>query len=237
LSNLHHSAHWNDQLALENLFNDMGDRISALVVAADYVHMAAGQSFYPFLRNLTQKYGTVLIFDEIVTGFRIATGGVQEFFGVIPDLSVFAKGIANGLPLSVYCGKADIMDKLDQAVVSSTYGGEVLSLAAAKATIETYQTHSVILHIWQKAERVWSGLNGLFKQYNIPGRLQGLWPCISILFEKHAPTDLEEHFFRAAYNHGVSLYNIPYVSFSHQNGDIDETLERMESALKTLQII
>ena len=229
LSALHHAVNWNDRETLETLFSSIGEQVAALVVAADYATMQEGKTFYPFFRELTDRYGTVLVFDEIVTGFRIAIGGVQEYFGVTPDLAVFAKGIANGMPLSVYCGQAGIMDKLDTATVSSTYGGEALSLAAAKATLLTYQTQPVIAHIWQKAERVWSGFNNLFTQYGIPGKLLGLWPCIAITFDGSAPTDLPERFYRAAYRNGISLYNIPYVTFSHQDADIAETrMERLE---------
>lgn len=234
LSDLHHSAGWNNTEGLEKLFADIGDQVAALVVSADYARMPEGKTFYPFLRELTNRYGAVLVFDEIVTGFRVATGGIQEYFNVTPDLAVFAKGVANGMPLSVYCGKAEIMEKLDRAIVSSTYGGEALSLAAAKATIETYRTRNVIEHIWQKAERVWSGFADLFKQYGIPAHMKGLWPCIAILFDGDAPEDLEARFYRAAYRHGVSLYNIPYVTFSHQDCDLDETLERMERGVKEL---
>ena len=184
LSALHHAVNWNDLQTLETLFSGIGKQVAALVVAADYATMKEGTTFYPFLRELANKYGTVLVFDEIVTGFRIALGGVQEYFGVTPDLAVFAKGIANGMPFSVYCGKAEIMDKLDHATVSSTYGGEALSLAAAKATLSTYQTEHVIDHIWQKAESAWSGFNRLFTHYGIPGKLVGLPPCIAIVFDE-----------------------------------------------------
>ncbi len=234
LSALHHAVNWNDLETLEKLFSGIGKQVAALVVAADYATMKEGTTFYPFLRELANKYGTVLVFDEIVTGFRIALGGVQEYFGVTPDLAVFAKGIANGMPLSVYCGKAEIMDKLDRATVSSTYGGEALSLAAAKATLSTYQTEHVIDHIWQKAESAWSGFNRLFTHYGIPGKLVGLPPCIAIVFDERAPGDLPERFYRSAYRHGISLYNIPYVTFSHQDVDIAETLKRLELAIREI---
>jgi len=234
LAALHHSGGWNDPERLEKLFGEIGDQVAALVVAADYARMPEAETFYPFLRELTRKYGTVLIFDEIVTGFRIANGGLQEHFGVTPDLAVFAKGVANGMPLGVYCGKAEIMDKLDRAIVSSTYGGEALTLAAAKACIETYRAEPVIEHIWRLAERVWAGMEDLCKEHGIPCRMRGLWPCIALTFEKDAREDLHARFFRAAYRNGVSLYDIPYVTYSHQDADIDETLERMESAVKEL---
>jgi glutamate-1-semialdehyde 2,1-aminomutase len=231
---LHHAGNWNDPPGLEKLFAEFKGRIAALVVAADYATMPEGKTFYPFLRTLCDKHGTVLVFDEIVTGFRIANGGVQEHFRVTPDMAVFAKGVANGMPLGVYCGKAEIMDKLDKAIVSSTYGGEALTLAAAKACIKTYMSEPVIEHLWKKGERVWTGLEALCKKHGVPCRMRGLWPCISLSFEKGAPEDLPARFFRAAYKHGVSLYDIPYVTYSHQDADLDETLERMEGAVSEL---
>ena len=234
LSALHHSCGWNEVGALEELFTQCGDQIAALVVAADYARMGEGRTFYPFVRELTRKHGAVLIFDEIVTGFRVALGGVQEHFGVTPDLAVFAKGIANGMPLAAYCGRAEIMEKLDRAIVSSTYGGEALSLAAAKATISTYREQDVVGHLWSKGEALWRGVNALFERYGVPVQLVGFWPCPAFVFAPEAPTDLSDRFYRAAYRNGVSLYMVSYVTFSHQDADIAETLERLERGLREL---
>jgi len=196
--------------------------------------MKEGQTFYPLVRALTRKHGTVLIYDEIVTGFRLALGGVQEYFGVPPDLAVFAKGFANGMPLSVYCGKAEIMEKLDKVIVSSTYGGETLSLASAKAAIHTYRSRNVIDHLWKMGERLDDGLNALFRKYGLPAEMRGFPPCAAISLAKDAPAGLSEKFYRAAYRNGVSLYGVPYVNFSHQETDIAETLERLENGLREL---
>ena len=232
LSALHHVRGWNDREALEEIFAKSADQIAALVVAADYARMSEGETFYPFLRELTDRHGAVLIYDEIVTGFRIAIGGVQEYFGVVPDLAVFAKGVANGMPLSVYCGKAEIMDKLDKAIISSTYAGETLTLAAAKAAITTYLGADVVGHIWRHGEKLWQGVNALFREYDLPAAAKGFWPCPLLSFDPKGPADLQERFFRAAYRNGVSLYSVSYVNFSHQDAEIDETLERLEGAVR-----
>ena len=187
LSSLHHAAAWNDIEGLERLFADFRGQIAALTIAADYATMAAGESFYPAARELSDRDGVVLIYDEIVTGFRIAIGGAQEYFGVTPDLAVFAKGVANGMPLSVYCGRRELMSKFDKVVVSSTVGGESLSLAAAKAAIETYRNEHVVGHIWGQAERLWTGVNGLFARHGIPAQWKGFWPCPSLTFAAGGP--------------------------------------------------
>ena len=235
LSRLHHAAPWNDMGALEKLFADFEGQIAAVAVAADYPRMAEGASFYPRLRALTEKHGSLLIFDEIVTGFRIAMGGAQEYFKVTPDLAVFAKGVANGMPLSVYAGRKECMAVLDKVIVSSTYGGEALSLASAKATINTYRNENVVDHLWAMGERMWTQSNGLFAQYGLPLEWKGFWPCPRIMATDGAPADMLDRFMRAAYANGLSLYNCSYVNFSHQQADIDEALERMGSACKSLK--
>ncbi|MCK4283810.1 MAG: aminotransferase class III-fold pyridoxal phosphate-dependent enzyme [Candidatus Brocadiae bacterium] len=232
LSDLHHSAGWNNTEGLEKLFADIGEQVAALVVAADYARMPEGKTFYPFLRELTNRYGAVLVFDEIVTGFRVATGGIQEYFNVTPDLAVFAKGVANGMPLSVYCGKAEIMEKLHETVVSSTYGGETLSLAAAKASIETYRNENVIDYFWRAGEKMWAGANAIYKEHGLPMEWQGFWPCPQLVYGPDAPADLRERFMRAAYANGLSLYQVSYVTFSHKDADIGEALERMDKAAR-----
>ncbi len=230
LSSLHHPGTWNDIGTMERLFTDFEGQIAAVVIAADYANMAAGERFYPALRKLTHKHGALLIFDEIVTGLRVALGGVQEYFGVVPDLAVFAKGIANGMPLSVYAGKREIMEGFHTAIASSTTGGETLSLAAAKAALLTYQNEDVIGHLWHQGERLHNGLNALFAQYDLPVEMTGFPVCGPFRFAPEAPDDLSERFFRAAYRNGVSLFHVPYVNFSHHDKDIAEALERLEKA-------
>ncbi|NOY81688.1 MAG: aminotransferase class III-fold pyridoxal phosphate-dependent enzyme [Kiritimatiellaeota bacterium] len=236
LSALHHAAAWNDRAGLEALFQALDGRIAAVAVAASYADMRAGHDFFPFLREITRRNGALLIFDEIVTGFRIALAGVQEYFGVTPDLAVFAKGVANGMPLSVYTGAAGVMDacRPDGVIISSTYGGETLSLAAARATLRVYREQGVIQHLWRQGERMWSGLNGLFETHGLPMEMVGMWPCPQLVVRGDGPAQLRERFLRAAFRHGVSLYNVSYVNFSHSATDVDEALDRLNTALADL---
>jgi len=231
LSDLHHMSPWNDVDALNKWLSEYEGKVAAVIVAASYADMDKGESFYPRLRQLTHKHGIVLIFDEIVTGFRIAIGGVGEYFDVKPDMAVFAKGIANGMPLSVYCGNRELMGAINNALVSTTYGGETLSLAAAKAAITTYREQDVVGHIWKTAEGLWSKFNDMARGHGLPIGLKGFWPCPMFAFED---AEIAEPFFRAAYAHGLSLYNVPYVNFSHKQPDVDEALTRFDAALKEL---
>jgi len=234
ISALHHAGEWNNIAQIEQWFKALPDGIAAVVVAADYAGMDAGSTFLPALRELTERYGALLIMDEIVTGFRIALAGAQQHFNVMPDLAVFAKGLANGLPLSVYCGRAEVMDRLQQVTVSSTYGGETLSLAAARKTIAIYQRDNVVDHLWRIGELMWQSLNRIFEQHKLPITIKGFWPCPQFVIGKDAPPDLEERFFRAAYRNGVSLYRVSYVNYSHKEADIREALDRLKKAIAEL---
>ncbi len=91
------------------------------------------------MRDVAHRHGALLIFDEIITGFRLAPGGAQEYFGVTPDLAAFGKGIANGYPLAAVVGRSDIMEQIATTTfISSTFGGDAVSLAAASATLATH---------------------------------------------------------------------------------------------------
>ena len=237
VSQLFHVAGWNDEKTVKELFDEFDGKIAAVIVSMGYADAMAGKTFYPFLRQITEKNGALLIFDEIVSGFRVALGGVQEYFGVTPDLAVFAKGIANGMPLSVYMGKREIMKLLGRGTglsVSSTYGGEALSLAACKAAIGVYREQGVIEHIWSHGEYLWDKVNDLFKKYNFGLEMKGLPCCKTFAATKDAKGGEQDAFFRACFANGVSLYGTAYVNFSHQYSDLDETLQKMEKALQEI---
>jgi len=232
---LHHVTAWGDIPGAGAIFEEFPRGVAAVVVAADYETMDRGAAFLPALRDLANKQGAVLIFDEIVTGFRIARAGIQEYFGVTPDLAVFAKGIANGMPLSVYCGRREIMKVCEEgATVTSTLGGETLSLAAARAVLLVLDREDVIGHLWRRGEAMWGGLNRIFQERGIPAQMKGFWPCPAMAFAPDAPKDVRERIYRAAFRHGVSFGPINYVNYSHKDADIAEALERMSRAVASL---
>lgn len=230
LSALHHACPWADIAAVREVFDRHPGEVAAVAVAASYHDMEKGRDYYPTLRQLCDERGALLVYDEIVSGFRVALAGVQEYFGVTPDLAVFAKGVANGMPLSVYCGRREAMEAVRKGVVSSTYGGETLSLAAAKATIATYREQGVIAHLWRQGEKWSAGGNEVFERHGLPVRLRGMAPCPRLQWEGEAPAGLEEKLWRAMYRNGLSLYAVTYVNFSHADTDIAEALERLDAA-------
>ena len=236
ISALYHPAGWNNTEAVEKLFEEYKGNIAAVIVAADYADFEYGKTFYPWLREITKKNDALLIYDEIVTGFRVALGGVQEYFGVKPDLCVFAKGIANGMPLSVYAGSRDVMKTCEMPgfSVSSTYGGETLSLAACRAVMQVHAKHDVVGHIWNEANFVWGEFNKIMDEKGVPVHMYGSAPCKALRVDADAPADMTERFFKAAYRNGVSLYSTSYVNFSHKHEDLVEVLQRLSRAADEL---
>ena len=231
LAELHFSLPWAVNEEWTELFAARGKEIAAVVVACDYAEIDKARQFLPFLRDLTSKAGSILVFDEIVTGFRLALGGAQEYFGVMPDLAAVGKGIANGMPLSAYAGRADLMDSAPNLGISSTFGGEALSLAAAKAVLRFYREKGVINHLWKTGSALWPRVQELLDRKRIPGRIRGFPVCPWIGFDT---PEQREAFFRACYRNGLSLYDVSYVTWSHGDADIAETMARFEKATSEL---
>ncbi len=236
LSKLHHGCEWNDIDRMRQLFDMYPGQIAAVVIAANYEFMDMGRDFYSVARELTAKNGAVLIYDEIVTGFRVSRGGIQEYFDVIPDMAAFAKGVSNGMPVAVYCGTKELMDFCEKGKVfiTSTLAGETLSLAAAKATLTIIRDCDVVEHIWRQGEKLQTRSNDIFGKYDVPIRIKGLPACAAVVPLPGSPADTMEMFYRATFRNGLSLYNVLYPNYSHYDEDIDETIERLEDAVREL---
>jgi glutamate-1-semialdehyde 2,1-aminomutase len=142
VSQLTHKFEYNNIESLKGLLNSLNNRVAAVI-------MEPMNGAYPkpgFLEEVqiaTNEAGALLIFDETITGFRYAKGGAQELFGVIPDISTFGKGLANGFPLSAVVGRREIMMEMEEIFFSGTFGGELLSLTAAKVVLERHLTEDV----------------------------------------------------------------------------------------------
>jgi glutamate-1-semialdehyde 2,1-aminomutase len=141
------------------------------------------------------------------------------------------KAVANGMPLSAYVGRADLLDAAPDIGISSTFGGEALSLAAAKAVLGFYRDRGVIAYLWEAGGRLWPRVQELLDARGVACRIEGVSVCPSISF---ADPRARETFFRACYRNGVSLYDVPYVTWSHRPSDVDEALERFARAVREL---
>jgi glutamate-1-semialdehyde aminotransferase len=217
------------------MIRQYAERVACVIsIPNDFTEDPSG-TFIRLLRSLTAEYGILLILDEVLTGFRLARGGAQEFYGVDADLASYAKALANGYPLSVYCGKRQYMSQLNSFKITTTYAGETLSLAAASATLSIMERENVHEHIWGMGKRLMEGFDVIARECGVEGRAAGLAPAPYLKFISADPTfhgRLEYLWHRELYREGIFANYRWLISYSHKASDIDETLEKARRALK-----
>lgn len=201
------------------------------------------------IRELCDRYGIVLIFDEVKTGFRIANGGAQEYFGVKADLVTYAKALGNGFPIAAIGGKEEVMMTIQPGAVAhgGTYTGNVVGTAAAAATLEVLESEPVIETIFRRGRRLMDGIHQILTDAGIPHHMTGLPPIFSfILGIEEEPMDfrdycrgddnLYERLVMALIERGVmpdSDGREPwFLCYSHTDETIDETLTVFEETVK-----
>lgn len=216
---------FNDREGLERLVLAHPGQVAAIAIDVQVTPPEPG--YLAWLRDLAHEIGVLLIFDEIVTGFRLANGGAQEYFGVTPDLAVFAKGIANGMPLAVVAGRAEVMAAMTDAAISITYGGEALSLAAAKAALEIYRDEPVVETLWARGRQLRDGLTRAAAETGLPFAVDGFDPMTAMRFEGLEPdvsTDAWSFLLQEMAQRGVLMRRggLNFVSYSHGATDIEE---------------
>lgn len=195
---------------------------------ASYSTMYSGE-YLRWARELADRHGAVLAFDEIVTGFRVARGGAQEYFGVVPDLACFAKGISNGMPVAAVVGKREVMKVAADLVISSTYGGDAVSLAAVVACLRELRTQDVIAHNWEQGARLIDGMNGIAREIGLALEFKG-WPVMSSFAfgydDPKANGDLMTLLLQEMAKRGVLLRRggLMFMTYSHKAEHIDATL-------------
>lgn len=189
--------------------------------------------FLEGVRTLADKYGSVLIFDEVVTGFRWSLGGAQEKYGVTPDLCCLGKAMANGLPLSAIAGKKEIMDELNHIFFSMTFGGECLSLAASIATIKELKTKDYS-HIWKLGNVLEEGINQAAQEFGLKINFAGSAPRHNLTFssEYENAEALKALFYQEMVAQNILFPNVIYIQFSHTMKDIQETVKASQVAFR-----
>lgn len=176
--------------------------------------------FLEGVRELTKKYGVVLVFDETITGFRFSEGGAQELFNVIPDLSTFGKGIANGFPLSVVVGKREIMMGMEEIFFSGTFGGELLSLAAARLVLQLHMNHKVVPQLENIGIELQNRVNSVISQTKSTEILSlsghPTWAFLNWKgTETYSSDFLKTYFMQEMFQNGVLILGTHNVNLAH----------------------
>lgn len=241
---LTHRFEYNNIDSLKKVFEKLDGKVAAVIMEPmNYADPQEG--FLEEVKKLTHENGALLIFDEIITGFRYHLGGAQTMFGVTPDLSTFGKSIANGMPLSVIAGKKEYMQLMDDIFFSATFGGETLSIAAAIATIKEMEKKKVHDYIWKIGSYLQEGVRDLIKKHELEEVIQiGGKPCwqIFMFHEKEGYSDLEIKSFvqQELLDEGFLWFGQHNISYSHKKPDLrrmlevyDTTFEKLAGLLKT----
>ena len=214
--------------SLEALLEKHKGEVAGIVMeAASYSTVDTGD-YLKWVRELADKHEVVLAFDEIVSGFRLAPGGAQEYFGVTPDLACFAKGISNGMPVAAVAGKREVMKTAAELVISSTYGGDAVSLAAAVACLKEIRDNNIIPQIWEQGTRLIDGMNAIAGEIGLALQFKG-WPVMSSFsfgYDATENADLMTLLLQEMAKRGVLLRRggLIFMTHSHKAGDVDETL-------------
>ncbi len=227
---------YNNIGSLEKIFAEHPGRVAAVIMEPVGV-VEPKDDFLRKVRTITEREGALLIFDEIVTGFRVALGGAQEHYGVTPDLTCCGKGMGNGYPIAAVAGRRDVMELFDEIFFSFTFGGEALSLAATKATITEMRDKDVIGHLWEQGRRLRDGFNVLATAYGIAENAEcvGLGPRTSTSFKDESGAtwlELKSLFQQECLKRGVLFLGGHNLCYSHGNADIDQTLRVYRTAME-----
>jgi glutamate-1-semialdehyde aminotransferase len=229
---------YNDLSSLEHLYDKFKNRVAAVVMEPS-VYDEPENDFLHNVKKLAHENDSLLIFDEILTGFRMSKGGGQEYFGIKPDIATFAKGIANGMPLGAVVGKSEYMKYFEQVFVSTTYGGEALSLAACVATIKEFENHPICDHMWKLGKLIKDSFNKFAEDYQLNAKCIGFPPRMKLLFFDETGNDsllFKSLFLQELIEMGIFMHpNTILLSYSHQLEDIEYTLECMSKSLQFLK--
>lgn len=229
-----HTVDYGDIEAVDRVFDQFGEQLAAAHVVPVEWNKEPSGAYLRRLRERCDEHGTVLVFDEILTGFRLGKAGAVEYFGITPDLAAYAKAIANGYPLSAYAGTTAFMETLNQTIITTTYAGETLSLAAALAVMGILQREPVHTHIVETGQRLRDGFDAIFREFDYPAHTVGLAPAATIRFEgDEAEAETRQRtLFNKLYDLGIFANPEWFITYSHGTADIDETLDKMRQAVR-----
>ncbi|MDH3396548.1 MAG: aminotransferase class III-fold pyridoxal phosphate-dependent enzyme, partial [Acidimicrobiia bacterium] len=197
---------FNDLESVERLFRDQGHTIAAIIVEpmlGNAFGIMPEKGFLAGLRQICDQYGTVLVFDEVKTGFRIALGGAQELFGVTPDLGTFAKSMGNGFPVAAIAGRGAVIQAWAEGGIAQagTYSGNGVAVAAATATIDVLSGGEPYARMEKAGTTLMEGIGRICADRGVTAHIVGVPAMFGVVFSEQPPKD-----FRDAAHHNVELY-------------------------------
>lgn len=226
---------YNDIDSLLNGFNEHRGEIAAVIMEpVNFIEPEDG--FLENVKSITHDNGAVLIFDEVITGFRMAIGGAQSYYNVTPDLACFGKAMANGFPISALVGSTSIMSVFEEVFFSGTFSGELASISAALATISALEKRGTLEHIDRMGLHLKKGYDELVSSLDLSHVTKmigyGWWPEY-VFYDEHGKVSLEIQslFQQEIVRRGVLSRAGMFLCGSHQKVDIDKTLKIFEEAL------
>ncbi|HZT82255.1 MAG TPA: aminotransferase class III-fold pyridoxal phosphate-dependent enzyme, partial [Gemmataceae bacterium] len=243
---------------LEEAFRRHAPELAAVICEPIYYNAGCvlpTPEFLAALVRLTRQHGALLIFDEVLSAFRMSPGGAQEYLGVTPDLCTLGKAVGGGFPLSVFGGRREIMDRLmptGDCQHSGTYNGHPVAVAAGLAAVTAYRQPGFYDHINAVAHRLYPALQAIFDRHGIAARVQGLGARFGIYFGVAGPVrsyrDAVKHhretmlrFIASAIAHGVYFHDYGGAACHHgfcaamTQADVDEALNRLDDAVRQMK--
>ena len=224
---------YNNLASLKEVLEKNSKEVACIIMEACRTTLPQ-KGFLEGVKELAHRYGALLIFDEINTGFRLALGGAQEFYNVTPDMAVFGKDIANGYPLTAVVGRHDVMQSSKDMFISSTFWDDNSTMAAGLTCIRKIKKEKVIKHIWKMGEYYAKGWKDIAQKLGIKAELKGLSCMTSIVFDyedKSFVNGLNTLYCQELAKRGIFAGGYFPVSFAHKEEEIDKILEAVEGAL------
>ena len=248
-------AAYNDLSSVESLFDAWPDDIAAVIVepvAGNMGVVPPAEGFLEGLRRITEANGALLIFDEVITGFRVAYGGAQTLFGITPDITTMGKIIGGGLPVGAYGGRSEVMQQvapLGPMYQAGTLSGNPLAVAAGVATLTALQQPGIYERMEATAIRLTDGISAAFARAEVPSRINRVASMFTGFFNPGPVTGLAEveqsdtaaygRYFHALLERGVyiapSQFEAGFVSIAHTDADVDRTIVAVQDALAAME--
>jgi glutamate-1-semialdehyde 2,1-aminomutase len=235
---LTHPFEFNRLDTLERIFDEYPDQVAA-VILEPMNKTAPEPGFLEGVQQLCRRHGTVLIFDETITGFRFSLGGAQQLFGVTPDLATFGKGMANGYPISAIVGNRELMKMMEEIFFSFTFGGETLSLAASLATMRKLEDYDVIPAIHRTGKHVMDGIAASIRQFGLEDVLSvsgsPTWSFLDIRdSEPFSAWEIKTFYLQEMLACGILTLGAHTISFAHTDEDVEQLLVAYDELMEQL---